>query len=221
MRIRLNSTWLAAGDLEGPGALRVGGAQVVQEAQLFRALAAAWFARGNHSQTVSFSVTRAHNTVEDAEWFILTHYAALPKEGDLVFVIGTGAGERAVMLEDAVLQGAPEIRNEGSTTFTTYNLAGGLLTNTEPPDIDPYDDVIRTLTIPIPAATKRVTVNFTTSLPTSPRSITCAVLKADDSKPNITFITVEKDSISTAGFIAVLSATTPDDTYELSYQAFA
>lgn len=221
MKIRLNSTWLAAGELEGPSALRVGGAQVTQEAQFFRALAAAYYGRGNHTQSVSFTVVRAHNTVEDAEWFVLTHYAALPKEGDLVFVIGTGESERAVMLEDAVLQSAPEIRHEGSTTFTTYNLAGGLLTNTEPPDIDPYDDVIRTATIDISSGTKRVTVNFTTSLPTSPRSIACAVQKADETKPNITFVGIEADSITSSGFIANLSATTPDGTYKLSYQAFA
>jgi len=221
MKIRLNNTYLAAGELEGPSALRVGGQQVVQPAQLFRALQTVYYGKNLHSQTISFLVVRAHNSAEDAEFFALMHYAGLPKEGDLIFTIGTGASERACMIEDAVLQGTPEIRHEGSTTFTNYNLVGGLLTTTEPPDIDPYNDVIRTDTIAIPSGTKRVTVNFATSLPNSPRSVTCAVHKPAEASANVTFVGVEKDSITSNGFVAVLSANTPNANYELSYQAFA
>lgn len=221
MKILFSSTYLAAGEFESPNALRVGGQQVVQEAQLFRALQSTFYARGNHSQSISFSVVRLHNNEEDAGWFMLTHYAAIPKTGNLVFTIGSGVSERSALLTNAVLQGTPEIRQEGCTTFTTYNLVGGLLSNTEAPDIDPYADVIRTETIAIPITTTRVTVTFTTVLPAAPRSVNCTVQKANAAALNITVVCIEQDSITAAGFVAVLSAETPDATYKLSYNAFA
>lgn len=217
MSIKLANTVLAGIELEAAYDLRINGQIIVQPADIFRALERKHYLRGNAFTTLSFSVSRVHDSVRLAKRFWLLHYASLPKEGDLRLTVGEPGDVEDIIIPDAKLPSV-DIVVDGVGTISTYNLLGGLPTDGGPPvDTEPYDDVIRRNRVSITNGASSVAVVFGTSLPSAP-FVTATVLKPTGGGDNI-WCTIPKDSITNNGFTAELSGPVPNGNYELSYIA--
>lgn len=215
MRIKFANIFLSNGGLEGPSGLTVNGEQVVDEAQFFRALAATYYARGNDSTEVGFTVSREHGSHKLASVFMLMHRRNVPKEGDLIVYCGDPGDEQQVALIGAVLVSSGA-SFEGVSSTTTYTIRGGLPQTDEIPDGEEVDpEVTRRGTVAIANGATSVSVAFTlmTSAP-----YVVATVYAPNGGDNI-FATVVKSSITSTGFDVTLSGPVPDGNYELGYIA--
>lgn len=133
MKIRLNNIWITGTDMrERPGDLRINGQRVEQDAQFLRAAQARVFDRQNVMTTITFSIAREHASEQDAEYFILTHYADLPGNGTALLIAEDSTGrEKNLYLENAVLV-VTDHRHMGVSSFHDYTLKGGILTDVKP-----------------------------------------------------------------------------------------
>jgi len=94
------------------------GRQLVQEAQFLRAVTSNFFARGNRSLTLSFTVSRVFDSVENAELFFLGHYASL-SDGPASLVLS--CGDTDVFIAGAVLESVSEPTYTGVSVQVTYH----------------------------------------------------------------------------------------------------
>src|SRR5271167_4985642 len=134
MRISLNSIWLTndgAADLQswtdGHDVL-LNGAQVVQDAQFLRALAAQPLARANAVNVLQFSVTRQHASVAEAAAYVLTAFSSLPGSGTATVICGASGESLLTATFPAVLEAMPKGSFRGTRTDMTFVLRGGLIT---------------------------------------------------------------------------------------------
>src|SRR5579863_4942654 len=67
---------------------RINGSRQIQEAQFFRAVAAAFYDRGNGRTEVTFETTRIFADQVTAESFILMHETQFPGQGLVTFIAG-------------------------------------------------------------------------------------------------------------------------------------
>lgn len=217
MRIRIGNTWLAAGGRQSPVDLSVNGQQVIEDAQFFGALAATYYGRGKRSTELTFTVEREHGSLKDAEVFLLTHWADLPRSGDVVVECGIGDDTQSVALKGAVLESMPQGIYRGRSTRVTYTLRGGLIsTDSIPAGGDVDEDVVRRGTVDIGSAATEVEVSFDNAMTGTPTVVATVVTPEGG---DIIACTIESGSVSTDGFTAKLSFPTPDSTYKLSYVA--
>lgn len=217
MQARLANTLLAGIELEAAYAIRLNGEIVVQPAAALRAIARRHFARGNAATTLSFSVSRVHDSVREAQRFALMHYAGLPKSGQLRLTLGEPGDVEDLVMESTVLSSV-EVVPQGRGTVSTYNLVGGLPEDGGPaPDPEPYDDVIRRGQVSISDGARTVTVAFGTTLPSAPFVVACVLMPTDGGSR--IFATIVADTINNAGFTAILSGPVPNGNYKLSYIA--
>lgn len=215
MRIKFANLFLSNGGLEGPSGLSVNGEQVIDDAGFFRALATVYYARGNDSTSVSFTVTREHASEKAAEVYVLTHRKNVPKEGDLVFYCGFPGDEQQVALLGAVLAGTSAVYL-GRTSRLTYTLQGGLPeTDSIPEGEEIDDDVTRRGKVSIGNGAATVSVTFSTM--TGAPYVTCNVYCP--SGGDAIFATVVDGSITSSGFDVILSGPTPNGDYKLGYVA--
>lgn len=217
MRIRINDIYLTGDFLELPRGLAVNGQQVVDEVQFFRAIAASYFGRGNRSLAISWSIERTHDSVKEAQVFLLTHYKDLPNEGDVVFECGFPGDTQNVVLADAVLEAVAQGAHSGRCTVFSYTLRGGQpSTDIIPGDVEVDEDVTRRSTVAIGSGETSVDVGFANAMTGTPTVV--AVVVTPDGGDQI-FCTVTESSISASGFSAVLSGPAPGSGYKLSYIA--
>lgn len=130
MQISIAGFDLAKGGREGPQGLRINGQRVVQSVEFLRGDATQQIARGNRTTSISFTVTRGHNTIQDAERFCLEHELDVPDSGLITLVAGTGGTVVSRYLTGCV--SAIECVHEGTMTVTSYQLVGGKMLKQKP-----------------------------------------------------------------------------------------
>src|SRR5690606_37793116 len=126
-------------------------------------------ARGKRSTELTFTVAREHTSLKDAEVFLHTHWADLPRSGDVVVECGAGDDTQNVALEGAVLETMPQGIYRGRETRVTYTLRGGLVTTDSIPeggDVD--EDVVRRDTVDSDSAATEVEVTFDNAMTGTP-----------------------------------------------------
>lgn len=117
---------LAAGDSTPRGPLddfRVRNQRAVQTRNYFRAGSASPIYRGNRLCTISFSAFRRLAGVREAEEFVLTHEATLPRTGTLICTAQAGGGVTRLTMTDAELT-ACECHQIGVCGFVHYEFVG-------------------------------------------------------------------------------------------------
>ena len=120
------SVYFAEGD--------AGNERQVQQEPLLRAASQFVQTRSNQKQEFTFTVTRLHALVTDAELFYLTHGSALPDTGSLVFTADAEfvpAGSPPSTAPTATWATATlksvRVRYKGRTTITTYTFTGAAI----------------------------------------------------------------------------------------------
>jgi len=133
MLIKVNNVELANGAVRaqdqsaGPTDFRLNGRRLEQERQFTRATAVSMKDRGNLKTSISFGVTRLHASVEDAEYFVLSHYQSLPGEGDVVFTARSASGGVArLKLVNATIA-ITDHHYKGCRTWHSYQISGGAM----------------------------------------------------------------------------------------------
>ena len=125
------ATHLLADDARLMGATGLA-VSAAEQAQTLRAIRAEWLqriARGGKSLSITFSVTRRHATLDDAQDFLLQHPSSLPHQGDAVFEIGQ-PGDAATLTLPAALLTVASSTLDGAATTHAYALAGPALVET-------------------------------------------------------------------------------------------
>ena len=112
--------------------LRIGGAPIIQTADLVRSSYLRTFDRGNRRTEITFTLWAQFTTLGEAERYPLVHNAALPNKAPLVLTT-SGPTATAYYLWQAALAKLPEYANSGLTVRISYAFIGGNLeTNPEP-----------------------------------------------------------------------------------------
>lgn len=216
MKITFANHVLAPGGLEGVQGLSVNGEQVIDEAAFFRAIAATYYARGNEKTEISFTVARDHGSIKRAEVFIVMLRRNLPREGDCVITCGIPGDEQKIALLNAAL-GPTQIRYQGSTSFVTYAILGGLPETDEIPDEEEIDpEVTRRGTVALGSGVTTASIAFLSAMTGAPY-VTCTVVCP--SGGDAIFATIVDGTVDASGFDVVLSGPTPSGDYKLSYHA--
>lgn len=110
--------------------LRINGARAVQEAKFFRAVAEAFYDRGNRKTEISFDVTRKFDDQLSAESFMIYHETQLPGSGLLTLVTqNPGNATQSGYGLNAVLQSVSSSQT-GCTTKHSYRISFGVMQTT-------------------------------------------------------------------------------------------
>lgn len=111
---------------------RFAGQRTIEVVDLIRAADVRIFDRKNRRSTVTFRVSREHDSHAAAEQFIFDHEMACPATGMLTIECITPSGARKYYYIRGVGIEVVEATYKGSTTFHTYNIVGGMITKTKP-----------------------------------------------------------------------------------------
>lgn len=106
----------------GPSGLTIVGSVEMQPGKYIRATSAEYFNRGNQTNQVSFSISRAHSSVAAAEAWMLMHTVTVPRAGTVTFNLGS----TSYRLLNAVLN-IPKIEQVGVSVMVDYAITGGLM----------------------------------------------------------------------------------------------
>ena len=132
MKITLANVTIAAGGLEGPRNLRISQARGIQQADVVRGTFGEQWARGNIRNTITFEVTRLHDSLRGSSQFVLDHPQSLPESGLLILAEVTPEGTSRRFIEDAVLANIECLRQTGQTTEWAYVFLCGEILNRDP-----------------------------------------------------------------------------------------
>ena len=132
MKIKINDFWLCEDGQLAPNSLRVNGRRLTQVAALIRSESSAVWNRRNTVTTISFSVVREHDTVREAESYMLEHEVAIPGSGVVTFICYDGCAGESVFYFDAGALETTEASQIGCSTEHTYQLIGGRITTEKP-----------------------------------------------------------------------------------------
>lgn len=219
MKISFGTTWLSR-DLSGDSVtqgLTLNGQQVNDEAQFFRALTSTFFARGNRSATVGFTVNRQLGSLRAAERLLATHFWDLPQQADLRLYCGQDDDQEVVLFTAAVIESVQPGPTVGVSLSLRYTFRVSSPTvEVSPPDL-PEPEMIKRGTVDIPSGADHVDVTFMAAFAAAP-FVVVTVLRpegGDNIWPML------RGDPTTEGFTADLSAPTPDDTFKLSWFAIA
>ncbi len=199
----------------------VNGATVTEAVDIVRAAAKRFFARGNDSVTIQFTVRREFDTHAECQTFLLTHFSALPKFGLCAITCGApGETPASVFLANAVLSASPTGSFNGVEAIVAYTIQGGIATTDAP--IDFYlgaEAMILRGVAAIGSGSESVAVVFAESFaPGTTVIVTPAITKPSGSGSNI-FATVRADLTTVDGFTVELSGPTPDANHKLNWIA--
>lgn len=216
MRVNYAGIFLAPGGLEGTRGISFNGAFLVDEAQFFRAAAMSFFARGNRSTNIGFSVSRSFASESDALIFASLSQNTIPGQADLF--VSDEEGTTVVALEDAVLEAVSVGPLIGTSVEVAYQFRGGIFVPSVLPP-QPSDNVI-TGNVALALNDELKAVVFLTPFAVVPTSVEAWVVP--DSGAPIKFIaaTPLKDTITTTGFTAAIGFPIPSNgQYWLYWQA--
>lgn len=219
MRVYYGSKYLAAGGLEGTRGINFNGTFLVDEAQFFRAAAAAFFARGNRATSLSFAVSRSFPSESDALIFAALEQNTLPGQADLI--VSDEPGTTAVRLASAVLEGISVGPLIGSSVEVSYQFRGGIFVPSilPPPPVPPVTDVI-TGNVSLALGDETKAIAFAVPFATPPSSVDCWVVPASGAPILLIDATPLHDTITGAGFTAAIGFPIPSNgQYWLYWQA--
>jgi hypothetical protein len=125
MKIFIGEIALAGGveAQESPCDMTIRNEREVQIVGVLRGNSAVSYDRGNQRTILNFTVTRRHNSIEDAQKFILMHAANLCNLSASVSVIEEPSGDEYV-LPNATVVGVRS-SSLGSTSTHEYRIVGG------------------------------------------------------------------------------------------------
>ncbi|MCC5790965.1 MAG: hypothetical protein JJT75_15145 [Opitutales bacterium] len=196
--------------------LRYSGAQINQPAEFLRVAKAAFFARGNRSHSLSFTVDRHFDTQTEATEFYFAGFGSLPQQDDLICRVEDGPGStKDIQFGQTVLESIEPVLVGQSVSVTfTFSTPGTTDIATLPSTliIDMYSG-----SATIPSGVSTVPVSGL-SLPGKPDRILATVSRPGSGGANI-FATVDANSITADGFTARLSGLTPDANHTLDWVA--
>lgn len=199
----------------------VNGQTVFEAIDIVRAAAKRFFARGNDSLQLQFTVRREFATNRECQVYLLTAFTTLPKFGLCVITCGTpGEATQDVNIANAVLTAQPQGSFNGVEAIVQYTIQGGVPTTTVFPDfLIGGEAVILRGKQAIANATDYVDVAFSSAYaPGTVVVVTASVAKPSGSGSNI-FATVRDDMVTVNGFRAELSGPTPDASHKLNWFA--
>lgn len=109
------------------------GQRVLQVVDLFRASSIRVYGRGNRRVSISFEVTRHHDSILDAVEFIIDHEADVPEEGTAVFdFTDDDGGSMSRWMEYCGVESVQCVQHIGTTTRWAYSLIGSTLLKSNP-----------------------------------------------------------------------------------------
>lgn len=117
----------AVGKSIGPAEFSLGGRRLVQEQQFLRAAAVSVLDRANLKTVIKFRVSREHASVQDAEYFLLSHYVDLPGSGTVTFAAKNSAGAEKRLKLAAAAIAVTDHSYSGCRTFHAYEISGGAM----------------------------------------------------------------------------------------------
>jgi hypothetical protein len=125
MKISFGEMSLAGGNVvnERPYDVRIGNSRQTQAVLTMRAPAAKMIDRGNQMTVFEFKVAKKHDSVEDAQTFVLQHSASLQNLGSTLTVVEEPS-QSSYSLSDAVIR---EVKSssDGVVSMHAYNITGG------------------------------------------------------------------------------------------------
>lgn len=222
MLITFSNTTLASPDVSQGLALlglSVNGRQSVDEAQLFRAIAATFFPRGNKRTDVRIRVARKFHSLRSTEAFILTHLNELTGQAPLQITVGETGDTSILTLDDAVFEGLSIIDQRGTTLVVEYTFLGGLFT-TEDVELPEEDDLIKRDKVALAVNDESKAVAYATPFGSVPKTVKCWVVPPSASASD-KFIDAKPlyDTITAEGFTAAIAYPIPAEGYWLFYEA--
>ena len=189
------------------------GHQIVQEAQFLRSAYSTFFARGNRSVTLSFSVTRLFTTVENAELFMLGHYASL-SDGPASLILT--CGETDVFIANAVLESVSEPSYIGCSVTVQYHFRAPKILTTYSLVLTDLDSMTKTGSLSISSGVEEQTFTGLGFASVPVRIIGSVEIPADG---DIIVGNIVTGTITDDEFKIALSAATPNGSYKFNYIA--
>jgi hypothetical protein len=124
MTITLSTVSLSAGGLESPSNLSITESRNVQRTNPVRARAVKFIGRKNRSLSISFTVSRVHADLLEAQKFVLDHCGTVPDSGTLIIETEPDGNVAKRKMYDACVDNI-SIKHVGVSTETQYSLSGG------------------------------------------------------------------------------------------------
>ncbi len=168
MLIAIGSYPLCNGTIEGGLAatnLRLRFTRSIEVVQELGSSNPATFDRGTRTIDLSFTITRVHESIKEAEVFISKHNDTVPDSG--IVALTTTAGEVAFIANGVAVE-FQLISQIGSATFFSYRITGGMFFGIQPTPTDrptTLNEVINTgieiglwptITVPVPTTLTEV-----------------------------------------------------------------
>jgi hypothetical protein len=128
MRIQIGSYVLCDGSSASPTGLAVSEKRQTQIVQGLRWSQVKALDRINKQTTVSFEIIRGFDTLGQAEKFMMIHGSQVPDNGLATFTAFDGSSTFLAATQIENIAG----KQTGATTFHTYQMVGGAVTQTKP-----------------------------------------------------------------------------------------
>ena len=130
LEIRIGSVSLT-GEIptEGPGELRIKPKSSVQVSPALGAAGITQFDRGNRQHTITFQVTRQHDTPDDAAFFHVDHIEDVQAVGVALLAYITAAGTKYFLSAFAEIV---DSWVDGNRTFHSYQIVAGEIVDNLP-----------------------------------------------------------------------------------------
>lgn len=134
MKVNFAGTDLCTGvGKSSPGEFSLDGKRKTQVTEPLRAAQVIARDRNNRQTQIDFVLAREHGTIQEAEFFALTHMDSLPGSGLLTLVADDGShtNTKSTYIANAVLTNC-KVSYKGQLSFTTYSFVGGAVAKTKP-----------------------------------------------------------------------------------------
>lgn len=129
MKILIGNISLARGHdhTEEPYDFSLHHTRQTQMATLLRSSSSKWYDRGNQTITITFSVTKKHDTIESAQQYVIQHAIELNDLSSQLIIIEEPS-QKQFILSDAVMS---EVTSSsiGITSTHFYKIIGGNLSS--------------------------------------------------------------------------------------------
>ena len=216
MKVQYGTTWLASGGMEGARDFKIDGFQVNEVADIFRASNAVQFPRYTRSANVTFSVTKLFNSESDLLAFLSTCLAGLASSAVLSIFDETGVS--AAYMAGALVESVRPQAAVGVSLVVDYAFTGGLFTSQQV-TVPNESDLVKRDSLALTAGDTSKAVTFTVAFGQPPGAVTVSI--AQPAGGYVICSTVDKSTVSAAGFTADCGAAIPAAGYYLNWEAVA